>query len=114
MESCSFTGLNYFTAIVYSHKRKHLRGMSLRASLVRKTFHFSFDARTSRGTMRDRTSWFFRFHDDKDPEITGVGECAPLPGLSKELNPEFEGRLNFIVNVFNEANLSSFPTSLNE
>jgi len=88
--------------------------MPLRASLVRKTFHFAFEARTSRGTMRDRTCWFFKFHDDRLPEAVGIGECAPLPGLSEEFSPEFEGRLETLTRMINELNIDPVPATLSE
>lgn len=88
--------------------------MSLRTRIVRRTFHFGFDARTSRGLMKDRTSWFLIFHDDKDPEIKGIGECAPLQGLSKEFTPEFEDKLNAVVALVNEAGITNIPKSLEE
>jgi O-succinylbenzoate synthase len=86
--------------------------MSLHASLARKTFHFSFDARTSRGTMKDRTCWFLKFHDDKDPETIGIGECAPLSGLSEELGPDYENRLDVLIHKINELKVDSIPSTL--
>ncbi len=47
--------------------------------------------------MKDKTSWFIKMWDDSNPEIFGLGECGPLPGLSKELNDEFENKLTAIV-----------------
>ncbi len=76
--------------------------MSLTATLHKKVFKFNFDARTSRGAMRDRTSWFLQLRDAARPAVVGIGECAPLPGLSPELNPEFEQRLERWVARFNE------------
>jgi len=56
----------------------------LHASYHAQKFHFVFDARTSRGAMKSKTSWFFKVWDDEDPEVAGIGECSPLPGLSME------------------------------
>ena len=64
--------------------------MLLRASITKKTFHFNFTARTSRGRMNDRTSWFIKIWDEVCPDIVGIGECAPLPGLSLDHRPDFE------------------------
>jgi len=50
--------------------------------------------------MKDRTSWFIKIFDDSDPDRFGIGEVAPLPGLSTELNPEFESDLEKFVNGF--------------
>lgn len=48
------------------------------------TLEFNFDARTSRGTMRQHEVVFLKLYDSESPEIVGVGEVAPLPGLSEE------------------------------
>lgn len=72
----------------------------LKATLHKKVFHFSFEARTSRGLMKDRTSWFIKIFDDSNPDIFGIGECAPLPGLSTELNNDFESELEKFVESF--------------
>ena len=50
-------------------------------SLSHITFPFKQPAGTSRGVMLDRTSWFVRLTDGT---AWGEGECAPLPGLSKD------------------------------
>jgi O-succinylbenzoate synthase len=71
--------------------------MALRTALTKQVFHFNFQARTSRGAMRERTSWFVKIWDDKDPEIFGLGECAPLPGLSVDDVPDYEERLTEIL-----------------
>lgn len=64
--------------------------MALLSSCVKKTFHFNFKARTSRGLMKDKASWFIKLWDDANPQIYGVGECSPLPGLSPDSRPDFE------------------------
>jgi o-succinylbenzoate synthase len=62
--------------------------MSLRASFFKKTFHFRFDARTSRGTIKERHSWFIKVWEESNQECFGIGECGPLPGLSLEADTE--------------------------
>lgn len=64
--------------------------MSLQASYFRKTFEFSFKARTSRGPIDDKTSWFIKVWDEINPEVIGIGECGPLPGLSIDARDDFE------------------------
>ncbi|MBK5279428.1 MAG: o-succinylbenzoate synthase, partial [Bacteroidia bacterium] len=56
----------------------------------KKTFHFRFDARTSRGTIKERHSWFIKVWDESNAACFGIGECGPLPGLSAEINTEEE------------------------
>lgn len=75
--------------------------MSLTATLHKKVFRFNFDARTSRGAMRERTSWFLELRDDANPVVSGIGECPPLAGLSPELDPQYEARLEEWVSKFN-------------
>jgi hypothetical protein len=45
---------------------------------------FRFPARTSRNTLHTRRSWLVRVIDPAFPGRTGVGECAPIFGLSRE------------------------------
>jgi o-succinylbenzoate synthase len=76
--------------------------MALRASFFKKVFMFNFKARTSRGLMKDKTSWFIKLWNENDPQVTGVGECGPLPGLSIDARPDFEDKLNEIIEAFNQ------------
>jgi O-succinylbenzoate synthase len=79
--------------------------MALQATFVRKVFHFNFKARTSRGLMRDKASWFIRLWDDHEPAVVGLGECGPLPGLSVDDRPDFEEVLRKILSDLQGANL---------
>src|SRR6185369_9355198 len=81
----------------------------LRASVHPYIFKFSFAARTSRGPMTEKTSWFIRLWDDAKPEIYGLGECGPLPGLSKKHGIEFETVLTEEINSFNSKSVA-LPT----
>jgi O-succinylbenzoate synthase len=83
--------------------------MPLRASYSKKIFQFNFKARTSRGLMRDKTSWFIKLWDDATPEIFGLGECGPLPGLSVDFRPDFEDELTKVID-----NINSLRISFNE
>ena len=78
----------------------------LKASVHPLVFVFSFAARTSRGPMKEKTSWFIRMWDDSNPEVYGLGECGPLPGLSKKHGIEFETVLAEEINSFQSKNLS--------
>jgi o-succinylbenzoate synthase len=71
--------------------------MSFRASFVKKVFQFSFKARTSRGLMKDKTSWFIILTHDAIPGAKGIGECGPLPGLSVDAGPEFESKVQNVL-----------------
>ncbi|HRG11543.1 MAG TPA: o-succinylbenzoate synthase, partial [Cyclobacteriaceae bacterium] len=80
----------------------------LAVELKKQIFEFSFNARTSRGAMKDKTSWFIRLTDSENG-ISGIGECGPLPGLSPELTPDFEERLNVLITHINQQQLNA-PT----
>lgn len=71
--------------------------MPLSGSFFSKTFVFGFDARTSRGRMREKRSWFIRLIDTQKPDVVGVGECGPLPGLSVDDVPNFEAVLSDVL-----------------
>jgi o-succinylbenzoate synthase len=71
--------------------------MSLKASYTKKVFQFNFKARTSRGLMREKVSWFVKVWNDADPSIFGLGECGPLPGLSADAVPDFEEILKTVL-----------------
>ena len=79
--------------------------MPLHASYFRKVFEFNFKARTSRGLMRDKTSWFVRIWDETDPRCLGWGECGPLPGLSPDHHPDYEATLDSVIKRFNDAGI---------
>lgn len=53
--------------------------------------------------MRDKTSWFIVLREDARPDVTGIGECGPLPGLSTDARPDFEDVLAATLARFNEA-----------
>jgi o-succinylbenzoate synthase len=82
------------------------QSMSIKASYFKKVFAFNFKARTSRGLMKDKTSWFVRMWDEANPDVVGLGECGPLPGLSVDAGPNFEAQLAAIIDNFNKAALS--------
>lgn len=57
------------------------------------TLKFTFEAGTSRGVMTQHDVYFICIKKHKDDSIFGLGEAAPLPGLSIDYIPEFENRL---------------------
>ncbi len=75
--------------------------MPLHAEVQKKVLQFKFDARTSRGAMQQHVVYYLKIWDTVEPEIIGVGECAPLPGLSPEYGPDNESWLIVWVNNFN-------------
>ncbi|HMQ00039.1 MAG TPA: enolase C-terminal domain-like protein, partial [Cyclobacteriaceae bacterium] len=62
----------------------------MQAAYTKHTLNFSFDARTSRGAMKDKLAYFVKIWDERQPELFGIGECGPLPKLSIDDRPDFE------------------------
>lgn len=81
--------------------------MALQTAYTRQVFHFNFQARTSRGAMRERTCWFVKIWDEATPEIFGIGECAPLPGLSVDDVPDFEDVLKVALKELEQCTLDT-------
>ncbi|HEY0655777.1 MAG TPA: o-succinylbenzoate synthase [Chryseosolibacter sp.] len=79
--------------------------MSLRATYFKRVFEFNFKARTSRGRMLDKTSWFIKISEAGSATF-GIGEAGPLPGLSIDSLPDFEERLAKILDEFNASQYS--------
>lgn len=77
----------------------------LHASSFGKTFHFNFRARTSRGLMQDKTSWFVVLEETGNPGVSGIGECGPLPGLSADDRPDYAETLAQVIRMINAAGL---------
>ena len=85
--------------------------MGLFFKIIPYSLKFKFDARTSRGSLSEHKTWFIRVWDDQQPEISGIGECAPFEGLSVDDTPDFEDKLRIsLLNIEG----SKFPTSLKE
>ncbi len=61
--------------------------------------------------MKERVSWFIKLWDEANPDTFGLGESAPLPGLSKETLEEVETELAALLKKVN-AMSSSLPESL--
>lgn len=61
------------------------------------TLRFLRPAGTSRGVLHDRKVWFLTLSNDS--RQIGIGEIAPLPGLSPELTPDFEKRIPVFLNM---------------
>ena len=66
---------------------------ALTIKIIPRTLHFKRPAGTSRGVLLQRKVWYLLFQSPLLPGQFGIGECAPLPGLSPELTPTFENEL---------------------
>lgn len=57
------------------------------------TLHFKFLAGTSRGVLRHKDSFFIKVSQAYPAKLYGLGECAPLKGLSPDDRPDLEAVL---------------------
>jgi o-succinylbenzoate synthase len=73
----------------------------LQVSLHPYTLHFARPARTSRGALTTRPVWFVRAWDDADPAVAGWGEAGPVPGLSRDDQPDFAAACAYYVAAIN-------------
>ncbi|WP_162052578.1 o-succinylbenzoate synthase [Pontibacter pamirensis] len=75
--------------------------MSLNLSYTPHTLQFKFDARTSRGAISEHKLYYVNLWQEHAPEIIGVGECAPLAGLSIDDRPDLEQKLQEVMQLVN-------------
>ena len=68
----------------------------LKATYRKHTLQFTFQAGTSRGVMTERDTYFVKLWHSESPGVCGLGECAPLPGLSVDDVPDYESHLQWI------------------
>lgn len=67
-----------------------------------RVLRFNFPARTSRGALTEHTAWYLHLTDTQQPGLLGLGEAAPLAGLSPDYRPDFEARLRQLCVDFNQ------------
>ena len=60
--------------------------------------HFKFEAGTSRGVLKEKTTYFLKAFENDFPQVVGWGEAAPLPNLSIDDIPDFESRMSDFCN----------------
>ena len=71
----------------------------MKINISERIFHFRQPAGTSRGVYTERKSWIIELADG---ERTGIGECAPLPGLSCDDIPDYEKTLRALFDKFEQ------------
>ncbi|WP_460614607.1 o-succinylbenzoate synthase [Hymenobacter seoulensis] len=77
----------------------------LQLRLSRRVLHFNFPARTSRGALTEHVAHYLHLHDSAQPQLEGLGEAAPLVGLSPDSRDDFEQTLEGFVREFNRRQL---------
>ena len=73
----------------------------------RRILRFNFPARTSRGALAEHTAWYLHLTHTDNPAIIGLGEAAPLAGLSPDHGPGFAGAVALLCERVNAARLDS-------
>mgnify|MGYP001049553319 CR=1 FL=1 len=79
----------------------------LRLKFQKHTLRFKFDAGTSRGVLREHDVYYVCLWDTTQPEKIGVGEAAPLKGLSIDYRPDFVDQLALIVENIESLNIEN-------
>ncbi len=69
---------------------------------VKHTLAFNFNAKTSRGEIKNHQAYYIIVNNAINNAIYGVGEAAPLDGLSIDATPNFENELKNILNLLNQ------------
>ncbi len=83
--------------------------MNLKLSYTSRTLQFKFDARTSRGAIAEHKVFYIKAFEKDTPEVVGVGECAPLAGLSIDYRPDLEEKINEVIGAVNSRQVSLMP-----
>jgi O-succinylbenzoate synthase len=90
---------------------RNLSFSNLTARVEEKTMVFNRPSATSRGVLTEKKVWFLTISDGN---FTGIGECAPLPGLSPDF-PTAEAMVREVAATINEyqdwlMNLDEYPS----
>lgn len=88
----------------------------LKAHFKKHTLQFKKPSGTSRGVLMDKDSWFIIVYDLENPTKKGIGECSIIRKLSVDDRPDFESKLQEVLNDINdttywlEEGLKAFPS----
>lgn len=92
--------------------------MKYNITILPRTLHFKQPAGTSRGVYTERKSWFIQLTSPDEPGRIGVGECAPLPGLSSDYVADYGAVLRAFCDAFEQdgcidyARMREYPSML--
>lgn len=87
----------------------------LHARVIKHLLKFNEPAKTSRGTLAQKTTWYILLHDYYI-SYTGIGECSTIPGLSIDDRPDYLQKLKEVCGDINAGmpiellNLYQFPS----
>lgn len=80
------------------------RKATLAAHFTPYTLRFKKPAGTARGILRERKIWLLILHQRDKPGVRGIGECAPLKGLSADDRADFGQMLRKVCSSINDIN----------
>jgi len=89
--------------------------MMKKASYSKRTLIFNQPAGTSRGILNKKDVFYLILNDTENPSKKGIGEVAPIPGLSPDAVPDLEEKTGILVQKINhkeeivESEFSGFP-----
>ena len=83
----------------------------LRLSFTQRALRFNFPARTSRGALAEHVAWYLHLTDDAAPATAGIGEAAPLAGLSPDYGPAFPAAVAQLCTRFNAGTFATFTAA---
>ncbi len=87
----------------------------IKASYKKHVIIFKQPAGTSRGILTKKDVFFLKLVDTENASKTGIGEIAPIPGLSPDAVPDLEKKIQNLVRKINdgekilENEFSGFP-----
>lgn len=87
----------------------------IKASFTKRTLFFKQPAGTSRGVLHQKDVFYLILNDSENPTKKGIGEIAPIPGLSPDPISELEKKVNNLVHKINsgkeisESEFKGFP-----
>lgn len=73
----------------------------IQAKYVKRTLSFKFPAETSRGILTEKDVFYLVLTDSENPAKKGIGEIAPIPGLSPDAVPGLEEKIENLVQKIN-------------
>ena len=85
------------------------------ASYSKRTLIFKQPAGTSRGILTKKDVYYLILNETENPSKKGIGEIAPIPGLSPDAVPELEEKIRLLVRKINhteeieECEFTGFP-----
>ncbi|GAA3925114.1 o-succinylbenzoate synthase [Hymenobacter algoricola] len=82
----------------------------LQLSWSQRVLRFNFPARTSRGALDEHVAYYLHLTDTTQPGRQGLGEAAPLAGLSPDFGPAFPRRVQEFCAEFNQRGLTELPS----